>query len=387
MAFYKANDKYSAVLTAGYTVGQSTLYVSAVPENVPTLIVAAKGTDKETVFGVTGKTTNSLTGVSRLRGANVDLDAQTPLTCLNNEEFINQFGDAFLEEHAQDGTHDPTKVTTRTAFETEHKTDNTHDETKVAMLAGAQTFTGQKTFSGGIKTDTIDEKTTNAGVTVDGLLIKDGAIANWDGWMPAGETWTYASATSFTVSGDVTAKYPKGTKIKLTQTTVKYFYVIGTSYSAPNTTITITGGSDYSLANAAITDNYYSYVSSPQGFPDWFNYTPTLGATGSMTFTSTTIQLARFKIIGSMVTAAVAAIGTTGGTASNGLTFTHPVAANATWDDPSAGLVSGTLLDGSTYSGWGYLSNTTTMVMLRYDRANLGLGANRGFGVVFSYQF
>jgi len=80
-------------------------------------------------------------------------------------------------EHNQDGTHDSTKVTTRTAFETEHKTDNTHDETKVAMLAGAQTFTGQKTFSSGIKTDTIDEKTTDTGVTIDGLLIKDGNAA------------------------------------------------------------------------------------------------------------------------------------------------------------------------------------------------------------------
>jgi len=55
-------------------------------------------------------------------------------------------------EHNQDGTHDSTKVTTRTAFETEHKTDNTHDETKVAMLAGAQTFTGAKTFRKTVQT-------------------------------------------------------------------------------------------------------------------------------------------------------------------------------------------------------------------------------------------
>jgi hypothetical protein len=74
---------------------QTTLYVSAVPNHVPTIIVAAKGTDNETIFEVTGKTTNSLTGVSRLRGANVDLDAQTPLTCLNNEEFINQYASMY----------------------------------------------------------------------------------------------------------------------------------------------------------------------------------------------------------------------------------------------------------------------------------------------------
>jgi len=93
---YKANDKFGASLSSGYTVGQTTLYTSAVPDNVPTIIVAAKGTDNETVFSVTGKTTNSLTGVTRLRGANVNLDAQTPITCLNNEEFINQYETALF---------------------------------------------------------------------------------------------------------------------------------------------------------------------------------------------------------------------------------------------------------------------------------------------------
>lgn len=91
VTIYKANDKYNAVLSSGYTAGQNTLSVSAVPDNVPTIVVLAKGTDNETVFSVTGKTVNSLTGVVRLRGANVDLDSQTPVTCLNNEEFINQY--------------------------------------------------------------------------------------------------------------------------------------------------------------------------------------------------------------------------------------------------------------------------------------------------------
>lgn len=90
---YLAN-KYNSTLTSGYTVGQTVLNVSAVPENVPTLIMAAKGTDKETVFAVTGKTINTLTGVTRLRGANVNLDSSTPLTCINLVEFINQFSDA-----------------------------------------------------------------------------------------------------------------------------------------------------------------------------------------------------------------------------------------------------------------------------------------------------
>lgn len=101
-----------------------------------------------------------------------------------------------------------------------------------------------------------------------------------DGWVDPNETWTYASATTFTISGDKTAIYTKGLKLKMTNTTVKYFYVVSSSYSAPNTTVTITGGTSYTLANAAISANYYSRADKPQGFPTYFSYTPTYTGTG-----------------------------------------------------------------------------------------------------------
>ena len=93
-----------------------------------------------------------------------------------------------------------------------------------------------------------------------------------DGWISAGETWTYASADdptfTFTVNADVTGKYSAGMKIKLTQGTVKYFIITAVStYSGGNTTITVYGGTDYDLANSAISANYYSMVKSPFGFP------------------------------------------------------------------------------------------------------------------------
>lgn len=100
------------------------------------------------------------------------------------------------------------------------------------------------------------------------------------GWIAGAGTWTYASATTFTVAGNVTAFFTPGTKLRLTQTTTKYFYVLSSSYSAPNTTITITGGTDYTLANAAITAPAYSYMSNPQGFPHWFNFLATVSGTG-----------------------------------------------------------------------------------------------------------
>jgi len=88
---YLANDSFNAVLSASYTVGDTTLYVDAVPDNTPTIIVIDYGGTNETIFWVTGKTSNTLTGVKRIKGANTNIDSGTAITCLNNEEFINQF--------------------------------------------------------------------------------------------------------------------------------------------------------------------------------------------------------------------------------------------------------------------------------------------------------
>lgn len=91
------------------------------------------------------------------------------------------------------------------------------------------------------------------------------------GWITAGETWTYASADSpsftFTISGDKRDKYSVGMKIKLTQGSVKYFIITAVSYSGGNTTITVYGGTDYTLTSATITNPFYSTVKAPQGFP------------------------------------------------------------------------------------------------------------------------
>lgn len=86
-----------------------------------------------------------------------------------------------------------------------------------------------------------------------------------DGWLPANETWTYVSASTFTVPGDQTARYTAGVKLKYVQSaSTKYSEVASSSYSAPNTTVTIL--SSYStLANSAISDNFISRVGNPQG--------------------------------------------------------------------------------------------------------------------------
>lgn len=145
-----------------------------------------------------------------------------------------------------------------------------------------------------------------------------GVPSVYDGWHDdGGETWTYASATTFTVVGDQTAKYQVGTKLKLTQTTVKYFYVAAVAVAGGTTTVTVTGGSDYSLANAAISANNHSYADRPQGFPDWFNWAPTVGGFSG----SPTVQ-ARFRVSGRTCTMAIFIDGTSN---AGSLTFTAPI--------------------------------------------------------------
>lgn len=140
-----------------------------------------------------------------------------------------------------------------------------------------------------------------------------------DGWTPANETWTYASATTITIPTGGASRYAVGDRIKLTQTTVKYFVIVGVA----DTTLTITSGSDYTLVNATISANYYSHEVSPIGYPAYFNYTPTISAqTG--TFTTVSAQ-GRFSVNGRTCHVSVEISVTTVGTAAAETRYTLPV--------------------------------------------------------------
>lgn len=87
------------------------------------------------------------------------------------------------------------------------------------------------------------------------------------GWQTGPGTWTYSSADSptfvLTTSVDLSSFIGVGARIKLTQSTVKYFIVTAIS----STTITLYGGTDYTLTAAAITSPYFSIMKAPIGFP------------------------------------------------------------------------------------------------------------------------
>lgn len=109
----------------------------------------------------------------------------------------------------------------------------------------------------------------DAGVAT-GPLGAGGGAGN--GWTAGTGTWSYSSADSPTfvisVNNDQTAIIGVGQRIKLTQTTDKYFVVTAVgAYSGSATLITVYGGTDYTLANAAITTPYWSNIKAPFGFP------------------------------------------------------------------------------------------------------------------------
>ena len=113
--------------------------------------------------------------------------------------------------------------------------------------------------------------------TLTNKTITSPVIKAWDGWNTVSDTWAYASATTITVPTGAASLYSKGDKIKLTQTTAKYFYVIAVT----DTVLTVTAGTTYTVANAAISEASISHQEVPVGFPQWLTWTPSFTNIGA----------------------------------------------------------------------------------------------------------
>lgn len=131
-----------------------------------------------------------------------------------------------------------------------------------------------------------------------------------NGWIEANETWVYASVSSFTVNGNVGAKYRKGDKIKLTSNSaILYGYVSNVTYdSGSNTsTVNILGNN---LTNYTFSQNCYSKSLAPHDFPQWFSYSSAIVWT-----TATPIgigYICRYKIQGNTLFLKIKITGTDG---------------------------------------------------------------------------
>lgn len=78
---------------------------------------------------------------------------------------------------------------------------------------------------------------------------------------------TYGYDFHLESSTDLRDKIKKGTKIKLIQTTVKYFIVVDVFVVGKGTVIELYGGTDYELTLDEISSAYCSNTKSPIGFP------------------------------------------------------------------------------------------------------------------------
>ena len=72
------------------------------------------------------------------------------------------------------------------------------------------------------------------------------------GYFDFGDTPTRVDADTFTVATDLTARYAAGKQIKLVGATTEYGIISSSSYSAPNTTVEVTGTVPTSLSTVSI---------------------------------------------------------------------------------------------------------------------------------------
>jgi hypothetical protein len=114
----------------------------------------------------------------------------------------------------------------------------------------------------------------------------------------------------------------------------------------------------------------------------WATWTPTYGATGSMTYTTVSTNVGNYQRHGTMIIFNLTATGTTGGTAANTITFTPPV--NLSGSTPGFG---GYVADGGGEIGaTAFFSAPGTVNVKKYDASNFGLGASRQISISGFYK-
>ena len=197
------------------------------------------------------------------------------------------------------------------------------------------------------------------------------------GWTPIWDyaSWAYASSTTITVPSGAATRYGKGMRLRWKQSgdsNYRYAYIIG----AAATLLTVTGGSDYAVADTAtspIIEAAYSYFSAPLGFPEWFNWAVTFPAAGGMTFTGTNVR-ARFCINGRKVSFELFAQGTTSGSGVAYILATLPVTAAHAYCLRALCQVD----DGGSLAGMAYLSDTSTLQVTKLSGGAFAVTTGRG---------
>lgn len=254
------------------------------------------------------------------------------------------------------------------------------------ILKGESGVIGVITDSSGLASAISDETGSGSLVfatspSITTPTITTPTIKTWDGWNTVSDSWSYASATTITVPSGAASLYSKGDKIKLTQTTVKYFYVV----SVADTLLTVSGGTDYTVANAAITSPFVSHVENPVGFPTSFSYTPTFtGFSSNPGLTDP--NYARFSIRGNICTVAIQMDNGTSNATS--FTLTVPVTSSKVSSSiPYQAVDAGSV---GTAPGYGSLAAASTTVTMYKDMSSAtwtASGNKRAVNFKIAYEF
>jgi hypothetical protein len=234
------------------------------------------------------------------------------------------------------------------------------------------------------------EITTNSDFIVSGNLRLSlgsnyliGTVDISTGWLAVLDTWTRTGNHTFTITGDVTAKYRKGTKVRYKDGgSYEYGVIASVSFAGVTTTVTLITNTDYAMAAATITDNHISYIENPEGFPHYFDWDAAPAGFSAVP----TGQTYRWHVKGKTIFCEYVEL--TNGT-SNATTFTAtgPVT-------PLQGVtaVGGTLVDNGalrTVAGRVTMGAGSTAIAFRTDMANgAWTNANGKRAVCYwSYEF
>jgi hypothetical protein len=101
---YKANDDYKAVLRQTWIAPDTTtIQVTAIPTNLPTIVTANHKQSTQTKFSVTGVSGDSpsnyaLTGVTVLSGGTENLAEGTSLVSVVHEDYFNQYSNVVNDD-------------------------------------------------------------------------------------------------------------------------------------------------------------------------------------------------------------------------------------------------------------------------------------------------
>lgn len=124
-------------------------------------------------------------------------------------------------------------------------------------------------------------------------------IGDWYEFNISDITYVSDNVIQFATDYLVSVFFSVGDKIKITQTTTKYFYIVG--FDVPNNRIYLEAGDVYLFDNTAFTSFAKSNVVSPVGFPGFFIQTPLVNDGTVTDITLGTEKTQYFTITGSLV--------------------------------------------------------------------------------------